>query len=153
MRSVVFEVQGKVIGKARPRVTRVGHAYTPATTRLYEKAIRDAFLAAGGSKISGYVHVDFEATTKLQASATKAQKAMRLEGKELATSKPDIDNIEKALLDAISRGVAFDDDVQVVSVRKIKGRYETEPRLIVRVREITADEVAEIHSWMWGNEA
>ena len=40
----------------------------------------------------------------------------------------------------------------VVSVRAIKGRYEEEPRLIVRVREMETHELAEIHEWMWEGE-
>ena len=152
MKQIKFEVPGKVIGKARPRHTRSGQTYTPAHTRLYERAIKKAFLDAGGSKLSGAVHVDFEAITGIQASATKAQRKRRMEGSELALMKPDLDNIEKALLDALN-GAGYDDDVCVVSVRKIKGRYESEPRLIVRVREITPEEVNEIHSWMWGDEA
>jgi len=149
MKQIKFEVQGKVIGKARPRVTRNGNTYTPARTRLYENAIRDAFIKAGGDKLSGTLHVDYEAVTGIQASATKRDRARRLSGQELSTSKPDIDNIEKALLDALN-GVAYADDASVVSVRALKGRYELEPRLIVRVREIDPEEVAEIHGWMWG---
>lgn len=148
MKQIVFEVPGKVIGKARPRFTRSGQTYTPSRTRLYEREIRQAFIAAGGSAISGPVHVDIEATTGVQKSATKGQRVRRLAGDELALTKPDLDNVEKALLDALN-GAAYGDDVSVVSVRKIKGRYEETPRLIVRVREISPQEVCEIHSWMW----
>lgn len=144
MKEIVFEVPGKVIGKARPRFTTHGQPYTPARTRMYERAIRKAYLEAGGTQMSGPVHVDFEATTAIQRSATKAQRKKRLDGEEVSLTKPDIDNIEKILLDAM-----FEDDVQVVSVRAIKGRYEEEPRLIVRVREITPEEVKEIHDWLW----
>lgn len=150
MKEVVFEVKGKVLGKGRANFSyRTGRAYTPARTRLYERTIRQAFLDAGGSEIRGPVHVDFEATTAIQKSATKAQRERRLAGEELSLTKPDIDNIKKALYDALN-GVAYGDDVNVVSSREIKGRYEEEARLIVRVREISPEEVSEIHDWMWG---
>lgn len=152
MKEVVFEVKGKVKGKARPRVTHNGHAYTPVSTRLYEKAIRDAFVAAGGQMFHGYVHVDFEAVTGIQASATKAQRKIRLQVEELSTTKPDIDNIEKSILDALN-GVAYEDDSSVVSVRAIKGRYEQEPRLLVRVREAFVEDIRNIHAWLWDDEA
>nr|DAN73502.1 MAG TPA: Endodeoxyribonuclease RusA [Caudoviricetes sp.] len=38
---------------------------------------------------------------------------------ELDTAKPDIDNVTKAVLDALN-GVAYDDDKQVVSLRVTK---------------------------------
>lgn len=149
MKSIRFEVDGKVVGKARPRITRAGRAYTPASTRMYEGKIRDAFIAAGGDKLSGTLHVDFEAVTGIQSSATRRETARRLSGQELSTARPDIDNIEKVVLDALN-GVAYKDDASVVSIRAIKGRYEETPRLIVRVREIDPEEIAEIHGWMWG---
>lgn len=150
MKQIVFEVPGKVTGKGRPRFTHSGQPYTPSRTRIYERAIREAFAKAGGERISGPVHVDFEAVYGVQKSATKAQKAMRLSGAELAIMKPDVDNVEKCVLDALN-GKAFPDDVNVVSIRAIKGRYEDKPRLIVRVREISPEEIAEIHSWLWGD--
>lgn len=151
MKEIVFEVPGKVIGKARPRFTTHGQPYTPARTRMYERAIRKAYLEAGGAQISGPVHIDFEATTAIQKSATKAERKRRLDGEELALTKPDIDNIKKALYDALN-GIAYGDDVNVVSSREIKGRYEEHARLIVRVREITPEEVKEIHDWLWRTE-
>lgn len=152
MRCTVFEVSGKVLGKARHRFRRTGGTYTPATTRMYEGAVRRAYIAAGGEMIDGAVHIDFEAVTGIQKSATKKQQAARLMGDELSLKKPDIDNIEKIVLDALN-GVAYADDSSVVSVRKIKGRYETTPRLIVRVREVEPSELLAMHSFLWADHA
>ena len=145
MRSTTFEVIGRVFGKARPRFTRDGHAFTPTSTRVYERAVRQAYEAAGGELLDGAVHIDIEAVAELQKSATKKQKAARLQGDELAMTKPDIDNVCKLVLDALN-GVAYADDRCVVSVRLIKGRYETEPRLIVRVRELNQRDIMDAHS-------
>lgn len=152
MRCTVFEVSGKVIGKARPRFIRTGGTYTPAATRMYENAVRQAYVAAGGELIDGAVHIDIEAVTGIQKSATKKQHAARLMGDELSLKKPDIDNIEKIVLDALN-GVAYADDANVVSVRAIKGRYESTPRLIVRVREVEPSELLAMHSFQWGDHA
>jgi Holliday junction resolvase RusA-like endonuclease len=73
-------------------------------------------------------------------------------GGELSLKKPDIDNIEKIVLDALN-GVAYADDANVVSVRAIKGRYESTPRLIVRVREVEPSELLAMHSFMWADHA
>ena len=151
MRSIVFTVPGKVQGKGRPRFSPDGHAYTPASTRLYEREIFKAFKIAGGTKLSGPLHVDIEAVYGIQKTATKAERMRRLNGDELALKKPDIDNVTKVVLDALN-GVAYEDDAWIVSVRAIKGQYEEKPRLIVRVREIETHEISEIHDWMWGDD-
>ena len=140
-----------MLGKARPRFTRRGGTYTPYATRAYENAIRQAYIAAGGDVIDGPIHIDIEAVSGIPKSVSKKQRAERLMGNVLSAKKPDIDNVEKIVLDALN-GVAYPDDANVVSVRKIKGRYEEGPRLIVRVREIEADELLAAHSHMWGDD-
>lgn len=150
MRSIVFEVPGKVQGKGRPRFTKDGHAFTPSSTRMYEREILKAFRAAGGTKLSGPLHVDIEAVYGVQKTATKAERMRRLNGDELALKKPDLDNIEKVVYDALN-GIAYEDDAYIVSTRTIKGRYEEKPRLIVRVREIETRDVEIFHGYMWGD--
>lgn len=40
-----FEVEGKIIGKERPRINmNSGHVYTPNRTKDYEALIQQAFL-------------------------------------------------------------------------------------------------------------
>lgn len=101
--------------------------------------------------LDGPVHIDIEAVAGVQHSASKAAKKMRLAGQELSIRKPDIDNVQKIILDALV-GLAFQDDVNVLSVRMIKGRYEESPRLIVRIRETDAAEISRSHQWMWIND-
>ena len=96
----------------------------------------------------GAVHVEFEAIYGVQKSATKKQRTERLNGEELAIKKPDIDNITKILLDALN-GLAWKDDTQVVSIRAIKGRYETEPRLICRIIETNPKTIQNTHSFLF----
>ena len=38
-----FKISGKAVPKARPRIGRGGHKYTPKTTQAYERRVRDAF--------------------------------------------------------------------------------------------------------------
>lgn len=148
MRSIVFEIKGRVQGKARPRLGAGGHTYTPATTRLYERKIQRAFREKGGLMLSGPLHVDIEIVYGVQQSASKRERMRKLNGDEIAMMKPDIDNVEKIVYDALNR-VAYQDDASIVSSRTIKGRYEEEPRLIVRLREMETHEIKEIHDWMW----
>ena len=43
MKTVELIIEGEPVGKARPRFTRTGHAYTPDKTRKYEQAVEDAY--------------------------------------------------------------------------------------------------------------
>lgn len=151
MKQIIFEVDDEVIGKERPRFTRTGKPYTPIRTRLYEKKIRKAFIESGAEMIISPVHIDIEAIAGIQKSASKAVRARRLSGQELAIKKPDVDNIAKIVLDSLN-GLAYPDDANVVSMRVIKGRYEEEPRLIVRVRETSPEEITETHRWLWNDD-
>lgn len=151
MKHVRFELQGKVLGKARPRFTRDGHVFTPYATRTYENAVRQAYMAAGGDLIDGVIHIDIEAVTGVQKSVSKKKQTERIMGSELSVRKPDVDNIAKIVLDALN-GVAYQDDSQVVSMRIIKGRYEEKPRLIVRVREMQTTELLDSHTFLWSND-
>lgn len=111
-----FIVEGKVQGKARPRVTmRGGHAraYTPQKTKDYEGMIRYAYLAAGGKMLDGPVMVAVETFRSLPKSRPK-----KIES-EPDVYKPDGDNVLKAVLDALN-GVAYEDDSQVVMLSIIK---------------------------------
>lgn len=119
-----FRVDGKVVGKARPRVTLRGgfaRAYTPKKTKEAEERIRAAFLEAGGMKHKGAVVVYIEVYRTLPKSTPK--KIVSADD----IVKPDVDNIAKVVLDALD-GLAYDDDSQVVglNVRKHPRTHESE---------------------------
>ena len=108
-------------GKARPRMTRSGHVYTPKETVEAERKIADAFLAAGGKCIPKGVPTLLYTTAfyLMPKSFTEEQRKKAAEGKLRPTKKPDADNIEKLVGDALN-GVAYDDDAQVVETRCLK---------------------------------
>lgn len=107
---VTFKVDGKVVGSARPRVTRHG-TYIPKATREYRKLIAAAYTAkAKGRKATGPVTVYIDVFRELPKSRPK-----KVTG-EPDTFKPDVDNIAKNVLDALN-GIAWEDDSQVVCMR------------------------------------
>ena len=59
---------------------------------------------------------------------------MMIEGVRRPTKKPDIDNVEKIILDALN-GIAYDDDKQVVEEASSK-LYSDVPRVEIEVYEI-----------------
>lgn len=132
MASVTFGVRGKVTGKGRPRFTRGGHAYTPKSTRDYERAIVEAYLNASQrprEPFSGPIAVSIMTCRQLPKSTPKSVYS------EPDTHKPDIDNIAKIVLDALN-GVAWVDDSQVVYLQVNKlNRTRSPERLAVTINE------------------
>lgn len=141
MKEIEFVVYGRPKGKGRPRFTMDGHAYTPQTTRMYEKEIRTAFQAAGGTSFGSVpVAVEIVAYYPVPKSARKSDKEAMAAGLRVPMVKPDIDNVLKAVLDGIQGDDgAFHDDVQVVSVRAEK-RYDrigSPGAVVVRIRDVS----------------
>ncbi len=139
--SLLFRVNGIPQGKARPRFTKGGRAYTPAKTRRYEEAVREAALLA--AQAQGFAKHDKD--TPLEACVTawfpvpaswpKKKRAAALSGALYPTDKPDADNIAKAVLDAVN-GIAFHDDKQVVSCtvnKRYTFRDDDTPRVVVHI--------------------
>ena len=139
--SLLFRVNGIPQGKARPRFTKGGRAYTPAKTRRYEEAVREAALLA--AQAQGFVKHDegtpleacVTAWFPVPASWPKKKRAAALSGALYPTGKPDADNIAKAVLDA-ANGIAFHDDRQIVSLT-VRKRYtfrdDDSPRVVVHI--------------------
>lgn len=104
-----FEYVGKVRGQGRPRFGKHGAYETPQDT-AYKKDIANAYKAQGGLWFGdAALSVSITVIRHLPADRPKRVKS------EPDTFKPDIDNIAKAVLDALN-GVAYEDDKQVVTL-------------------------------------
>jgi Holliday junction resolvase RusA-like endonuclease len=116
VKAVLFTVAGEPMSKARARVTKSGHAYTPKATIEAEGRVREAFGATTHEGFSNAVGVELAFY-----QGTRARK--------------DIDNMAKLILDALN-GVAWADDVQV-SVLLARRVYVTKDRArtVIRVFE------------------
>lgn len=142
-REISFVVPGEPSGKGRPRFTRVGklgvQAYTPAGTRAKETRIGYLARAALGGlgPITGAVAVRIAASCCPPASWSRRKRALALAGGMTPTSKPDIDNVAKLVLDGLN-GVAFVDDSQIIDLTASK-RYGTDAHVAVWVREIAQE--------------
>lgn len=129
-----FIVPGIPQGKGRPRITSRGgspRAYTPQKTVAYEGLIALAAqeAASGAKPLSGPVAVDIVAWFPIPASWSKKRQAEAYHH----TSKPDADNIVKAVGDGLN-GVLWNDDSQVALCSIVK-RYGI-PGLAVTVRPL-----------------
>ena len=138
LNAVRFFVPGQPVGKGRPRISRAGnHArmFTPEKTVNYESIVRYAGHAAmaGRPMILGAVLVKLEIALQIPASWSAKKQSRADAGQILPVTKPDIDNIEKAIFDALN-GVVWRDDVQVCDVVKVK-RYGRSPGVHVEIKE------------------
>ncbi len=123
MIDIVFH--GTPIGKSRPRFgrTKTGGVvtYTPQKTRDYERALKSFAQVAmiGKTVLEGPVKVTI---TAYFSHKTKTG---------WHVSRPDLDNIIKAVLDALNE-VVFDDDAAVCELVAVK-KYDNEERVEVQV--------------------
>ena len=120
----VFIVPLRPVAKGRPRFTRTGHAYTPKATADYEQAVaayaRRAMAEIGEKKATGAVNVWLTFYYAPPKSWTKAQQLKCAEAGSLPkTTKPDVDNLVKAVLDGMN-GIVFEDDNQIAGIYATK---------------------------------
>lgn len=145
--SIDFVIPGEPKGKgrARSRIAKgkggaqfVAH-YTPKDTVEYENLVRLAAheAMAGATPTSFPCRVKIIAYCSIPASWSKKKQAKALAGEVFPTGKPDLDNIEKSVLDGMNK-IVFRDDSIVCEVSKMK-RYSTTPRVEVWVRELDGE--------------
>lgn len=132
-----FIVYGAPHGKGRPRVGKVGqHArlFTPAKTLAYEGLVAHCGAAAMGSQplIEGPVELRLLIDSQIPASWSKRKQAQALLGEILPATKPDVDNVVKAIGDGLN-GVVWKDDSQVTDLI-VRKRYAEKPQVRVMVR-------------------
>lgn len=122
-----------VIDHGRPRA--VVSLVTPPETRQAEAAIRAAFKHKfpGHKPWTGPVLLRFTAVFETPRSFNRALREAAARGDLMATRKPDKDNIEKLIVDALN-GVAFVDDAQVMGGGM--KRYGSPARLEISFEQI-----------------
>lgn len=135
-----FVVPGEPQGKARPRFSRRGGqvaTYTPKKTVDYERLVKTAYHSACGGLFFGEkipLMVSIVAYFKPPKSTPHAIRLSMYEGTICPTKKPDVDNIAKAICDALN-GTAYHDDAQIVNVA-VQKLYADTPRVEVSIETI-----------------
>jgi Holliday junction resolvase RusA-like endonuclease len=114
---VSFTVNGEPVPKARPRTVRKGGrtwSYTPKKVMNWESKVRDEARKHFNEPFNGPVALTL-------AFFLKRPKSRRKENFVVTT--PDMDNLEKAVLDGLSE-IAYEDDKYVVVKNSVK-KYVT----------------------------
>jgi len=143
-------IPGAPIGKGRPRATMAGgHArmYTPAKTRRWEMGAA-AFMAEryDGAVMDGPLSLEVWALFPRPKRLDCAHKRQPCScpcgwaGRQPHTSKPDADNVAKAVCDALEAAgiVANDATICTLTVMKLYTEHDKPPRLRLLLR--TADD-------------
>lgn len=123
----------------RPKTRVVGgfvKHYSPKKTKDYEQAIAQYYATSKG--------VFFEKDVPLRVSlyfgmpvpkSTSKKKTMEMvTGYISHTKRPDVDNLAKAVIDALN-GVAWDDDSQIVQLSVHKD-YTSKPSVYLSISEV-----------------
>lgn len=137
-----FFIAGTVIGKGRPRAGRgpSGHVrlYTPEKTASWENLVgwTAAQAMAGRALLEGPLKCLLSIEVGVPASWSMKKSTAALLGQVRPTTKPDLDNSAKAILDAMN-GVVFKDDVQVVML-VVSKCYSAKPGVWVTVEQLDA---------------
>lgn len=141
MSEIFILVPGEPVAKGRPRFAKRGAfvtTYTPEKTRDYELKVSCEARRSMGNRtpIQGPVALKIELHMSIPKSWSQKKRLQAFSGAIRPTSKPDWENVCKALCDALN-GIAWMDDSQVVEATVSK-RYAEEPCAIIRVSELDA---------------
>lgn len=130
---ICFTVPGVPVPKARPRVTIRG-TYTPKSTREFEGRVLYAWMEQSGDSFppGAPLCVHVWAHFPIPKGGSRARRAA-LEGAP-HTKRGDLDNVVKAVLDALN-GAAFPDDAAVCQIFAAKD-YRSEPGTAVVITEV-----------------
>lgn len=132
-----FTINIAPAGKERARQGRGGRFYTPEQTKGNEQIIRLACEYAMVRQKAKMFPKDmalgarFTAYYPIPKSFSKKKRAQAIDGAIAPVVKPDADNVEKLILDALNK-VAYYDDAQICYVEKWK-KYGEMPRIELSV--------------------
>lgn len=131
-------IPGEAEPQGRPRATIAGgrvRVYDPAKSRNYKEYV--ALIArqnAPEKPLSGSLRVRVEIYRGMLKSFSRQKKKLAEARLLRPTTKPDLDNSAKSVLDACN-GIIYKDDAQIVDL-SVSKFYSENPRVEIRVEEI-----------------
>ena len=133
MKAITFDVPGDPVPQPRARISTrggFGRAYVPHKhpVHAYRRAIAFEAMKAGATPGRGSVSVVIDAVF-VRPKYHKTKKGLKASAPELP--RQDVDNVAKAVLDALN-GVAWVDDTQVQRL-VVEKSYGTEGRTTIRI--------------------
>ena len=132
---VSFIIPAKPLGKERPRIGKGGYVYTPTKTKAYENFIKGCYIEQCGhvSFKDKSIALNVKSYVLPKSDFRKAERIAALNNELRPTTKPDADNILKAILDALNE-VAYDDDRYIYKIT-IERFYSETPRTEIEISD------------------
>jgi Holliday junction resolvase RusA-like endonuclease len=130
----VVVVEGKIKGKARPRVFN-GHAMTPKDTVSYENWVKTCYQQQCNEYTKKPIKADIYVYYQIPKSYSKSKRDKCIKNLIRPTKKPDADNVAKIILDSLN-GIAYKDDTQIVDLRVYKYFTEDKERVEFQLYEM-----------------
>lgn len=141
------------VPKGRPRLNKFSKTiYTPKTTSDYENEIREAVIRQWGVDANYPVYPrGYPLRVDIDFVFPRPKRLMRHkdpDGLIWCDPKPDRDNLDKAVLDAL-KGVLWEDDCLPVTgmVQKFYAEKDGDPRVCIRVRTAGDPPTDTIDNW------
>jgi len=141
-----IELLGEAVPQGRPRITTINgypRAYDPEASRTYKATL--ALLASQAMReqkleiTTDAVKLTVVVLHAIPKSMSKKKRIQAIDGSLRPTTKPDLDNIVKAVMDAF-KAVVWRDDSQVVDIRALKF-YADAPLIRIVVEAVQCTEV------------
>jgi len=134
-----FEIPIQAVPKARPRTFKtsggISHTYTPKKTKDFEDFVRTWLqLKYKGNPIEGPINLKIKFSLKVPKSYTKKKRLECLSGGSNHFIKPDLDNLEKSVMDA-AEGILYHNDSQICSKISSK-RWSEEPLILLEIEPV-----------------
>lgn len=138
MEILSFEIPGVPVAQGRPRFSTRGgfmKAYDPEKSRRYKQHVQNvAKKYAPEEPLSGPLEVRLVFYRPMLKSFSKKREQEARDGLYRPTTRPDIDNHIKSVLDGLN-GLVFKDDAQIITLIAEK-YYSDEPRVYVEILEM-----------------
>lgn len=141
--TVNFVVFGEPYGKGRPKFSTANNkfrTYTPAKTESYEALIRTEYRIQCRDKFFDKfvpLQISIRSFCSIPKNTSKKKRSLMNQGIIRPIKKPDNDNVEKTICDALNK-VAYYDDSQIVD-SCVSKYYSERPRIEVTIRDYRKD--------------
>lgn len=138
MPPLTFVVSGEPKSQPRPKASRRGsfiHIYTPATAKAWKGSVAKAagpFLSAG--PLTGPLSLSLDFRFARPKSHFTSKGALSKSARLAHTTKPDADNLAKAVMDALTDAGLWRDDTQIVQLNVTK-TYDANEGVTVRLAD------------------
>lgn len=132
--TITLTIPGKPFAKQRPRFSRAQmRAFTPKETVAFERVVQQIAALKFDQPMEGPVKITVLATFGVPKSWSKKKTEEHINRPH--TQRPDLDNVVKAIKDALNR-IAYADDGQVAQVVASKV-WGPEGQTVVHVEKAT----------------